>query len=168
MGVVVFFFPQLGRPQLGISKGRQREAGAGCVGFCPPGAMLQAVAIYGTSKEVKLLDRRLGMLHLFILTLVLGYVIGIRVIVEKGYQSLELSQGTVAVTLVGGTFTKSNNVYSPADEADLVDRSECKGSHGNDNDQLADDDHAPPGEMVSKCGASQRAEEPTHAERGTE
>jgi len=82
--------------------------------------MLQAVSIYGTSKEVKLLDRRLGMLHLVILVLVLAYVIGIRVVIEKGYQSLELSQGTIAVTLDGGTYTTSGGLVAPADESDLV------------------------------------------------
>lgn len=81
---------------------------------------MQAIAIYGTGKEVKLLDRRLGILHLLILTVVVAYVIGIRVVIEKGYQSLELSQGTIAVTLDGGTYTTANGLVAAVDEADLV------------------------------------------------
>jgi len=78
------------------------------------------VAIYGTSKEVKLLDRRLGMLHLVIFLVVLAYVIGVRLVLEKGYQSLELSSGMVAVTLDGMTYSSSNGLVFPADQADLV------------------------------------------------
>ena len=86
--------------------------------------MLSWVAIYGTSKEVKLLDRRLGLLHLLILFIVLAYVIGMRLIIEKGYQSMELSHGTVAVTLSHNpnisAYMVTNGVVSAADEADLV------------------------------------------------
>jgi len=81
---------------------------------------MQAIAIYGTVKEVRLLDRRLGILHIICLSLVVGYVVGIRGIVEKGYQSLELNNGMIALKLNGVTFTTSGGINSPADEADLV------------------------------------------------
>lgn len=81
---------------------------------------MKAIAIYGTVKEVRLLDRRLGILHILCLSLVVGYVVGIRGIVEKGYQSLELNNGMIALKLNGVTFMSSDGVVSPTDEADLV------------------------------------------------
>jgi len=90
--------------------------------------MLSFISIYGTSKEVKLLDRRLGMLHLLCLLIVLFYVVGVRLIIEKGYQTIELSHGTIAVTLsvdnsseaAGWPYYVTNGLVSPADESDLV------------------------------------------------
>jgi len=81
---------------------------------------MQALALYSTVKEVKLLDRRLGILHLLIFAVVVGYVIGVRVVLEKGYQSYEQSYGTIALTLDGSTYTTTNGVVQPADQADLV------------------------------------------------
>lgn len=75
---------------------------------------------YTTAKEVLLLDRRLGVTYLLILLLVLGYVFGIRLVVEKGYQSLELNQGMVAITLDGESYTTTNGIVQPVDQADLV------------------------------------------------
>ena len=57
------------------------------------------MAAYSTDKGVVLLDRRLGILHLIIFALVLLYVIGVRVVHDKGYQAMEVSHGTASIRL---------------------------------------------------------------------
>ena len=75
---------------------------------------------YSTNKEVILLDRRLGITHLSIFSLVLVYVIGIRVVLEGGYLATELSTGVVGVELEGRTYTSDGTNNQPADVTSLI------------------------------------------------
>ena len=76
--------------------------------------------MYSTDKEVKLLDRRLGILYVSIFSLVSVYVVGVRLVVERGYEAKELSMGIVGAQLQGRTFTLTGGVASPMDEASLT------------------------------------------------
>ncbi|KAL3893854.1 MAG: hypothetical protein SGPRY_013976, partial [Prymnesium sp.] len=82
------------------------------------GAM--GLALYSTSKEVNLLDRRLGLVHLVILVLVLAYVFGSRIFLDKGYQAVEEYYGSVGITLKGRTYETIDGLVQPADQADLM------------------------------------------------
>ena len=55
--------------------------------------------------QVKLLDRKLGILYSLCILLVVGYVVGVRVILEKGYNAHEKSYGVVGARLNGTTFS---------------------------------------------------------------
>lgn len=48
-----------------------------------PARPSEARAMYSTSKDVKLLDRRLGVLNLTIYSLILLYVLGVRIWLER-------------------------------------------------------------------------------------
>lgn len=76
--------------------------------------------IYSTNKEVKLLDRKLGLLYGTIIVIVLLYVIGVRLVAEKGYMKEEHSYGTVGIQLNGTTYTLANGIVKPYDVASLV------------------------------------------------
>jgi hypothetical protein len=76
--------------------------------------------MYSTSKEVKLLDRRLGLLHLSIWSLILAYVVGARLIAEHGFLAVEESTGTVSARLQGVSYKLAPGGTQPADGATLV------------------------------------------------
>jgi len=80
--------------------------------------------MYSTSKEVKLLDRRLGVLHLTLYSLILAYVVGARLLSEHGYLAVEQTHGTVSATLRGVTHKLAPAGAHPADGASLVPQSE--------------------------------------------
>lgn len=78
---------------------------------------------YSTHKEVKLLDRKLGILYLTCILLVLGYVVGVRVILEQGYNAGEKSYGIVGARLNGSTYMRRGGTQGtpvPYDVASLV------------------------------------------------
>ncbi len=75
---------------------------------------------YSTHKEVKLLDRKLGILYITCICLVLGYVVGVRLIIEKGYSATEKAYGVVGVRLNGtALFKDADGVPIPYDVASL-------------------------------------------------
>jgi len=92
------------------------------------GAALSAVgsalpAAYSTHKEVKLLDRKLGILYLTCILLVLSYVVGVRVILDKGYNAGEKAYGVVGARLNGSTYMRRGGATGdtiPYDVASLV------------------------------------------------
>jgi len=77
-------------------------------------------ATYSTSKQVVLLDRKLGILYSVCILLVLGYVIGVRLIIDKEYNAVEKSYGVVGVQLNGTTYSIQNGATIPQDVASLV------------------------------------------------
>ena len=54
---------------------------------------------YETKKEVKLLDRRLGLMNGGVRLALLLYIVGVRLWWERSYQATELGQGQVSVWL---------------------------------------------------------------------
>jgi len=56
---------------------------------------------YDTVKEVRVLDRRLGLLYYFVLSLVLAYVSLYVFLIKKQYQEKEKSDGWVIPRVVG-------------------------------------------------------------------
>jgi len=89
------------------------------VGRCFNSVMMP-IRIYSTNKEVKLLDRKLGILYFSITSLVFAYVIGVRCIYEKGYNVVERSYGVVGISINGSTYATTNGIAQPADVASLV------------------------------------------------
>ena len=90
------------------------------------GACLSLMPAYSTSKEVTLLDRKLGILYAVCTIMVLIYVVGVRVVVERGYYSTEKSYGIVEARLSGTTYSlrgvagSKQRVPVPYDVASLV------------------------------------------------
>jgi hypothetical protein len=82
--------------------------------------VMAPVRTYSTNKEVTLLDRKLGMLYFAITSIVMSYVIGVRLYYEKGYKAVELSNGVVGIKLEGTGYTKTKGLIEPADIASLV------------------------------------------------
>ena len=79
------------------------------------------LSAYSTQKQVKLLDRKLGILYSGCILLVLGYVIGVRVILERGYNAHEKSYGVVGAQLNGTTYMRTGNGSAiPHDVASLA------------------------------------------------
>ena len=76
-------------------------------------------ATYSTSKEVKLLDRKLGILYCVCILLVLGYVIGVRFVYEGAYNAEEKSYGVVGVQLNGTAYAMKQGVPIPRDVPSL-------------------------------------------------
>ncbi len=71
--------------------------------------------------QVTLLDRKLGILHTTCTLLVLAYVIGVRVVLNKDYNMVERSYGVVGMRLAGTTWsTNSAKEMQPQDVASLV------------------------------------------------
>ena len=76
--------------------------------------------MYSTHKEVKLLSRRLGMLHLTLYFFILAYVLGVRIYLERRHVARELSEGTISARLEGFTYATRDGVAIPVDAASLV------------------------------------------------
>ena len=76
--------------------------------------------IYSTNKEVKLLDRKLGLLYGSIILIVLGYVVGVRIIIEKSYMSTEEAYGVVGIELNGTSYNLIDGTVQPVDVASLI------------------------------------------------
>jgi hypothetical protein len=85
------------------------------------GAVLSVMpAVYSTNKEVKLLDRKLGILYWICIMLVLGYVLGVRILIEGAYNAVEKSYGVVGVALNGTTHSLKGGVSVPQDVPSLL------------------------------------------------
>ena len=72
--------------------------------------MVGALAVVlhpGEKKEVKLLDRRLGLMNGGVRLALLLYIVGVRLWWERSYQATELGQGQVSVWLEGMTYSRS-------------------------------------------------------------
>ena len=71
---------------------------------------------------MKLLDRKLGLLYFAITSLVLGYVIGVRLVLDKGYEEVEQSFGVIGVEVTGSSYakTQTGNGILPVDAASLL------------------------------------------------
>jgi len=67
---------------------------------------------YVSQKTVTILERRLGLMHLFFFVLIMGYMVGVRLILEKGYLAVELSHGFVSARLEGNTYSMSSSFGS--------------------------------------------------------
>ena len=76
--------------------------------------------MYSTGKEVKLLDRRLGILHLSIYSMIMVYVFGVRIWFERSHEAMELAEGLISVHLEGGTYASGLNGAMPVDGAGLA------------------------------------------------
>ena len=75
---------------------------------------------YVSQKTVTILERRLGLMHLFFFVLIMGYMVGVRLVVEKGYQAVEISHGFVSATLEGNTYSKGNGQAYAVDMPELI------------------------------------------------
>ena len=75
---------------------------------------------YTSQKTVTILERRLGLMHLFFFVLIMGYMVGVRLILEKGYQAVELSQGFVSARLEGTTYSVGSGQYFAVDAPGLT------------------------------------------------
>ena len=69
---------------------------------------------------MKLLDRKLGILYFAITSLVLGYVIGVRFVLDRGYNAVEHSYGVIGIQMTGRSYAKTGAVVEPVDVASLV------------------------------------------------
>ena len=78
---------------------------------------------YSTDREVKLLDRRLGLLHLSIFTLILAYVLGVRIGLHSEHLAVELSEGSVDARLEGLTFSSARDGAHPSDTVAILQSS---------------------------------------------
>lgn len=70
------------------------------------GVDLDVVFAYKTDKKVKILDRKLGILYNAIMVLILFYVFGYVIIMNKGYIGSENAIGQVKIQLYGGGMMK--------------------------------------------------------------
>lgn len=73
------------------------------------------------TRQVTLLDRKLGILNWTCILLVLGYVVGVRIILYADYNMVERSYGVVGMRLAGTTWsTNAQSQTTPHDVASLV------------------------------------------------
>ena len=75
---------------------------------------------YVSQKTVTILERRLGLMHLFFFVLIMGYMVGVRLVMEKGYQAVEISHGFVSATLEGNTYSKGSGQAYAVDMPELI------------------------------------------------
>ncbi|KAL1508699.1 hypothetical protein AB1Y20_004794 [Prymnesium parvum] len=75
---------------------------------------------YSTSKEVRMLDRRLGIVCWLIRILVVVYVAVYVFLICEGYTSTEKGVGFVISQVEGTTYSRSNGVARPWDSIDAV------------------------------------------------
>ena len=81
---------------------------------------LDEIFSYQTTKEVRMLDRRLGMVNWTIRAVVLVYVIGYVFILREGYTETEKSVGHAISDVNGTTYSTMNGVARPWDSVDAV------------------------------------------------
>ena len=75
---------------------------------------------YVSQKTVNILERRLGLMHLFFLTIIAGYMLGVRLIVERGYTAVEISHGFVSARLEGKTYSMGGGQAYAVDAPELI------------------------------------------------
>ena len=81
---------------------------------------LDEIFSYQTTKEVRMLDRRLGMVNWLIRAVVLVYVIGYVFILREGYTEMEKSVGHCISTVNGTTYSTTGGKPRPWDAIDAV------------------------------------------------
>jgi len=84
---------------------------------------LDEVFSYQTTKEVRMLDRRLGMVCWLIRAVVIFYVVGYVFLLREGYTETEKSVGHVISSVNGSTYStvsQSNNHHRPWDAVDVA------------------------------------------------
>jgi hypothetical protein len=81
---------------------------------------LDEIFSYQTTKEVRMLDRRLGMVNLLIKILVLLYLVGYVFLIREGYTEIEKSVGETLVSVNGTAYSTNNGKSRPWDSIDVV------------------------------------------------
>lgn len=81
---------------------------------------LDEVFCYHTVKEVRMLDRRLGLLCWVIRLVIAGYIIGYVFIANEGYTQQEVATGHVIPQVSGMAFSMSHGIARPWDVVDAV------------------------------------------------
>lgn len=81
---------------------------------------LDEIFSYNTTKEVRMLDRRLGMVCWVIRIIVLAYVVGYVFLVKEQYTEEEKSVGHAISSVNGTTYSRTNGVVRPWDVVDAV------------------------------------------------
>ena len=81
---------------------------------------LDEIFSYQTTKEVRMLDRRLGMVCWVIRAIVIFYVVGYVFILREGYTETEKSVGHAISTVNGTTYSTTSGVTRPWDHIDAV------------------------------------------------
>ena len=81
---------------------------------------LDEIFSYQTTKEVRMLDRRLGMVCWIIRAIVLIYVVGYVFIYREGYSEIEKSVGHAISDVNGTTYSTTSGVTRPWDAVDVV------------------------------------------------
>ena len=81
---------------------------------------MDEVFCYHTVKEVRMLDRRLGMLCWAIRLLIAGYIVGFVFIANEGYTQQEVASGHVVPQVTGMAYSMSRGVARPWDVVDSV------------------------------------------------
>lgn len=110
--------------------------------------------------QVKLLDRKLGILYISCIALAIGYVVGVRVLLERGYDAHEKAYGIVGATLTGTVCTLHRGVVVPYDAASLSQREE------NDSSFLPTRMLSTLGQRLGNCTAPEEpCEEDTDCDR---
>jgi len=81
---------------------------------------LDEIFSYQTTKEVRMLDRRLGMVNWTIRIIVLIYVVGYVLLLRQGYARFEKSVGHAISEVNGTTYSTTSGVARPWDSIDVV------------------------------------------------
>ena len=81
---------------------------------------LDEIFSYQTTKEVRMLDRRLGMVNWLIRTVVLVWVIGYVFWIKEGYTEVEKSVGHSITDVNGTTYSTTDDRVQPWDSIDAV------------------------------------------------
>jgi hypothetical protein len=81
---------------------------------------LDEIFSYQTTKEVRMLDRRLGMVCWLIRAVVLVYVIGYVFVLREGYTETETSLGHCVTSVNGTAYSTTSGVTRPWDAIDAV------------------------------------------------
>lgn len=69
------------------------------------------VTSYHSSKDVRILDRRLGYIHHGTLSLILIYLIVVVFLINKSYLDIEKVEGFTYTSLIGSAYTTGENAY---------------------------------------------------------
>jgi len=81
---------------------------------------LDEIFSYQTTKEVRMLDRRLGMVCWVIRAIVMVYVVGYVFVLREGYTETEKSVGHVVTSVTGTTHSTTSGVTRPWDAIDVA------------------------------------------------
>ena len=107
---------------------------------------LDEIFSYNTTKEVRMLDRRLGIVCWFIRALVLAYVIGYVFVAKEGYTDTEVGFGQAAVRVNGSAHSMVNGIARIWDATDTAPALE------NGATFVATTAHVTKEQMMGDCG----------------